>query len=104
MENPTHIPQKSGISEGTKALITVLLLIFMYPVGIVVMWAWPRWMGWVKVLVTLPLIIGVLMLMGLRDALRNRQPMKPASRQIRQYTAPSVINSASESSQKYQYR
>jgi hypothetical protein len=49
--------ETSGISNDTKTIVTVLLLIFAYPVGVIVMWAWPKWVVWVKFLVSLPIVI-----------------------------------------------
>jgi protein-S-isoprenylcysteine O-methyltransferase Ste14 len=48
------------ISEDTKTLITVLLLVFAYPVGLVMMFVWTKWPGWVKVLIVLPFVVGTL--------------------------------------------
>ncbi len=41
-----------ALSEDTKAIITVLLLVTCFPVGIIVMWIWTRWPIWLKVLIT----------------------------------------------------
>jgi len=43
----------SGVSEDTKTIVTVLLLIFFMPVGFILMWFWTKWKVWVKLLVTL---------------------------------------------------
>lgn len=55
-------------SDSTSTLVTILLLIFVAPAGLIVMWFWPKWPTWVKILVSLlviiPLII-VLMFGGL---------------------------------------
>lgn len=40
------------LSEDTKAIVTVLLLVTCFPVGIIVMWIWTRWPIWLKVLIT----------------------------------------------------
>lgn len=50
----------TGTTEDTKMIVTVILLVFVYPVGVIVMWAWTSWKTWVKVVVTLPIILGVL--------------------------------------------
>jgi hypothetical protein len=49
--------QTQTTSEDTKTIATVLLLIFMFPVGIILMWFWTKWKIWVKLLITLPAII-----------------------------------------------
>ncbi|MDQ5951253.1 MAG: hypothetical protein QG639_530 [Patescibacteria group bacterium] len=53
---PGPEPVKQGVSEDTKTLITVLLLIFVFPVGLIVMFFWPNWKWWVKLLVALPVL------------------------------------------------
>lgn len=53
-------PTSSGMSNDTKTLVTVLLLIFIYPVGLVLMWVWTHWPKWVKILLTIPVVILVL--------------------------------------------
>lgn len=50
-------PQNSGESQDTRTVITILLLIFVYPVGVILMWFWSRWKTWVKILITVPLIL-----------------------------------------------
>ena len=45
------------ISYDTKIIITLLLLLFFYPLGLIFMWTWMQWKGWLKFLVTLPLIL-----------------------------------------------
>lgn len=52
--NPT---QSSEVSTDTKTIITILLLIFIYPVGLILMWFWTSWKRWVKILVSLPVIL-----------------------------------------------
>lgn len=39
--------------NNTPTIVTVLLLIFLPPIGVIVMWLWPKWKVWVKVLVTI---------------------------------------------------
>ncbi|MBP6994064.1 hypothetical protein KBB12_02380 [Candidatus Woesebacteria bacterium] len=49
-------PQQ-GTSNDTKSIVTVLLLIFVYPIGVLVMWLWTKWRWWVKLLASLPFIL-----------------------------------------------
>ncbi|MBI3887968.1 hypothetical protein HY310_02775 [Candidatus Microgenomates bacterium] len=46
-------------SSTASNVITILLLIFFLPVGLIVMWFWPKWNKWVKALIT---AVGVLMI------------------------------------------
>lgn len=46
-----------GLSNDTKTIIVVLVLLFAFPLGLVLMWIWTNWPKWVKLLITLPLII-----------------------------------------------
>lgn len=56
--------QNQGMSEDTKTIITVLLLIFVFPVGVIMMWVWMKWPTWVKILITLPMIGLLLLIIG----------------------------------------
>lgn len=56
----------ASISYETQMIIVVLLLLFVYPIGLIFMWAWMnRWPMWLKVLLTIPLFLGVLALFSL---------------------------------------
>lgn len=61
---PQMQPQASaGLSEDAKTIITILILVTVYPVGLIFMFVWMKWKWWVKLLVTLPVtlfIVGVL--------------------------------------------
>ncbi len=48
---------QEGISEEMRTLIIVLFLIFIYPVGLLLVWFWAGWKKWVKILITLPIIV-----------------------------------------------
>lgn len=52
--------QSQPMSEDTKAIITVLLLLFFPPIGFILMWFWTNWPKWVKALVSAPLILFML--------------------------------------------
>jgi hypothetical protein len=50
----TPVPPVSP-TEGpkdNKTLITVLLLLFVYPIGFLLMWFWTKWKTWVKIVVS----------------------------------------------------
>ncbi len=49
--------QQPTTSNDTKTIVTVLLLIFVYPIGLIVMWVWPTWPRWIKWLITTPVIL-----------------------------------------------
>lgn len=54
--NPAPAGQKSSqeASYDMKTLVVVLLLIFLYPIGIILMYVWMKWKSWVKALITAP--------------------------------------------------
>jgi len=58
----------------TKTIITVLVLLFAYPAGIILMWAWASWPKWVKFLITLPIILSVVLII-LAFALASKDPL-----------------------------
>jgi hypothetical protein len=60
-------PPKAGrqgdpneLSYDTKTLITVLLLVTIYPIGVVMMFIWMKWNKWIKFLIVLPAIAAVI--------------------------------------------
>ncbi len=52
--------KQQGLSEDTKTIITVLLLIFVYPIGLIMMFVWTRWPNGVKALLLIPLLLFIL--------------------------------------------
>jgi len=58
-------PETVGMSDDTKTLITVLLLIFAYPIGLILMFVWTKWPWWVKLLVAFPIALAILFIVGM---------------------------------------
>jgi membrane protein YdbS with pleckstrin-like domain len=56
--DPAHPPTPPSTQvAGWKVILTCLFLFFFSPFGIILMWIWMRWPIWLKVLVTLFLLI-----------------------------------------------
>lgn len=49
--------KQEGLSYDAKTIIVILLLLVIYPVGLILMLVWMKWPIWVKLLVSLPLSI-----------------------------------------------
>lgn len=48
--------------EKDHTAIVALLLVFFYPIGAILMWMWmKKWKTWVKVLITLPGVLSILL-------------------------------------------
>lgn len=83
-ENPPQTqhtqPQAHETSNDTKTIVTVLLLIFVFPVGLIVMWMWPKWPTWVKWLISIPIVLMILGLVtaGLLISVNPREQVKKA--------------------------
>ena len=61
---PAPAPNPSGTSEETRNIITVLCLIFVFPVGLILMWFWAKWKLWIKLLISfIPLILFALIML-----------------------------------------
>jgi hypothetical protein len=59
-----RVYSSNGSSYDTKMIITIILLLFAYPIGLICMWAWMRtWPSWLKIVITLPLLISVFFMM-----------------------------------------
>ena len=54
--NPTA-PTNDGASQDTRTIVSILLLIFAYPIGAFVALFWSRWPKWVRILVFIPVLI-----------------------------------------------
>lgn len=55
-------PQKQSAAP---TIVTILLLIFFNLIGVIVMWFWPKWETWVKVLVTVLSIFYSILVFGI---------------------------------------
>ena len=78
--SPESAPAKPAADESWKTIVAVLLLIFVTPVGVIVMWLITQWPRWVKILITvvLPLVISTaLLIIGL--SLAPSLPTEPIS-------------------------
>jgi fatty acid desaturase len=49
-------------SDITKDIITATLLLLFYPAGVLVMWFWVKWPRWVKILISVPVILAIVAL------------------------------------------
>ncbi len=92
----TYQRSRQGMSNDTRTIVTVLLLIFVFPVGLIVMWVWPRWPGWVKLLISVPLILAAVVvssLLGVGVGLSTPQPATPMNPTefLRRMTALDVL-------------
>ncbi|MEI6327002.1 MAG: hypothetical protein WCO78_02675 [Candidatus Roizmanbacteria bacterium] len=59
---------------STPTIVTILLLLFALPIGIIVMWIWPKWKIWVKILLTVLPILPFLLIMPMVIALLAINP------------------------------
>ncbi len=79
--NSADMSDTKNTSNSTKGVITFLLLLCVYPIGIIVMWYWTAWEKWVKWMVTVPFILVILggVFVGLTQSLNlNAQVKKGA--------------------------
>lgn len=96
-KNSTNLDQPKEMSTDTKTIITILLLIFVYPVGLILMWAWTGWKTWVKILISLPVIlvaciplsIGLLAMLNPGQSIRKAECVK----QCQNSTNPQCLSS-----------
>jgi len=57
---PTPPPPPSPHKElDTHTLIAILLLVLIYPIGLIFMWFMTKWPKWLKILLTLPVILAI---------------------------------------------
>ncbi len=54
--SPSGEPNKN---DNTHTLIAVLLLLFVYPIGLIYMWVATKWPKWVKIVLSLPVLLAI---------------------------------------------
>jgi len=52
--------EPAGLSEDTKTILVVVTLLMAYPIGLILMFLWMKWPGWLKILIALPVALLVL--------------------------------------------
>jgi len=57
MSNSAVTKTSNELSYDAKTIVTVVLLISVYPLGLVFMFLWMKWPLWVKLLVALPIAL-----------------------------------------------
>ena len=58
------------LSYDTQTIITVFLLVTVYPIGLITMYKWMKWPTWLKVLLLSPIIfVAVVVLIAIVAAL-----------------------------------
>lgn len=70
-ENNELVQPSEGISKDAQAIITVLCLIFVYPVGFIVMWVWTEWPIWLRLLLSIPVILLIIVLFSFPTILQS---------------------------------
>ncbi len=70
---PTQATQDSGTSQQTRTIVTIVVLFFFSPVGIILMWFWSKWKLWVKILLTfiffiIPFIVATILIVAIDPA------------------------------------
>lgn len=87
----------NGASQSTRTLVTVLLLLFLTPIGFFVMWFWSKWAMWVKLLITGLLVfwfILVFVFVAIFLVALNPGELTQRSRDAQRLTDLSSINQA----------
>lgn len=91
----TRASENTQLSLDTRTIITLLLLLLLYPVGVGFMWAWMKpWPVWLKFIISLPLVImflsffGMLVLFG--SLVRHARDMRGFEEQRQMMMQPST--------------
>lgn len=62
--------------DNTSTIVTIILLVVMYPVGVILMWIWPKWSKLVKVLLTVPVVLGVVLALWIAGQVATNPDLK----------------------------
>lgn len=63
------LPSKAYISPSfrptinNQAIITILLLVLAYPIGVTLMFLWTRWPFWIKMVIAIPMTLFFIMIL-----------------------------------------
>ncbi len=63
------------LSYDTKTLVVVITLIFVYPIGILLMYLWMKWNGWLKFIITLPfylILFGIILILSIGFSVKSK--------------------------------
>jgi len=70
-----QVTSSMGSTYDTQMIITILLLLFVYPIGLLFMWVWMKWPVWLKLVISIPFILAIvliaLMLFAAGSFIRN---------------------------------
>lgn len=58
---PSTLPTQNANTPSLNMIITILLLLFFFPLGLFLMWFWTHWPKWLKIILTILLIISTLL-------------------------------------------
>lgn len=100
---PQAVSQQTVVvKQGRSSFLVILLLIFLNPVGLIVMWAKSSWSTATKIVVTvlsfifiiIPLVLVLVMIAAINPIgmMRNTQDAQNRSREIQQRTQQEIYN------------
>lgn len=86
-------------SHDTKTIITVLLLVFLSPIGLIVMWFWSKWKLWVKILISLPVVLFlffIILVPVVLVAINPAKQLSQANNTVRQSDINAILNASNQ--------
>lgn len=92
------VAPQANSSLDTKSIVTILLLLFFFPLGVILMWFLTKWPVWLKLIITIPVtlaIIGILavaILAAVNPKAQIQKANEAACRQQCSISAPSNPN------------
>lgn len=93
-------PTSQNNSSNASTIVTILLVVFLYPVGVIVMWFWPKWPIWVKILLTLLIIpylfILPLIFAGILIGINPAKQFAQADNTARQSEVYAILNASKQ--------
>lgn len=95
-QSTPYQPTPPTTSNKGKNIITLFLLIFFWPVGVILMWLWTKWPLWLKIILTfLPFVLGIALIVmaGILLAVNPSQKIS-AARNAKRASDISMISSA----------
>lgn len=86
------MPKKKSETRKKRYILYILLLVFLYPIGLVVTWVFSRWSIRTKIIITLPLILFISLIIGWKYFLRPFQTVGNSMFPVVNYDAYTLVN------------
>lgn len=63
---PSQTNTQAAPDHQTKTILVIVMLLFFYPIGVILMWIWMKeWPKWIKIFLTSPILLTIIAILGI---------------------------------------